>query len=129
MMTESIVDIGGHQYRYRYNQDTQLTEYIGPVGDSPPLKESEFLAVATVQVTILSPEEKIQLGHASIMRWYALGQPSAFILPRTQLTGPPSKYDEHYVVVRGSKLVGKGIEVNLLKISDENGSPITEIAF
>jgi hypothetical protein len=39
---ESIVDIGGHQYRYEYDPDTGKTLYRGPVGDSPPLAEAEF---------------------------------------------------------------------------------------
>ena len=128
LMTETIVNIEGYQYRYQYNPDTQLTEYLGPVGDSPPLKESEFLAVATLQVKVLSPEEKIQLGHSSIMRWYALGQPNAFSISRTNLPGPPTTYDDSYVVVRESGLVGS-IEVDQLKIYDENGTPITEIRF
>jgi hypothetical protein len=44
-MTESVVEINGHQYRYVYNQDTKATEYLGPVGDAPPVGEAEFLSV------------------------------------------------------------------------------------
>jgi len=41
-MSESIVTIGDHQYRYRYNQDTKSMDYMGPVGDAPPVNEVEF---------------------------------------------------------------------------------------
>jgi hypothetical protein len=128
---ESVVEIGGHQYRYTYNPETQRTEYLGPVGESPPLNETEFLALATLEVTVLSDHEKILLGHASIMRWFGLGQPPAFNLPRTKLIGPPSKFDDNYVVVKDTKLVGvkRQEELNLLKVYDENGMFVTEVAF
>jgi hypothetical protein len=44
-MSDSIVNISGHQYRYRYNPDTGKTEYKGPVGDAPALTEEEFFAL------------------------------------------------------------------------------------
>jgi len=45
MSQESIVEINGHLYRYRYNDDTQKTDYIGPVGDAPGITEEEFNVV------------------------------------------------------------------------------------
>lgn len=42
-MKESIVDIEGHSYRYGYNESTQKTVYLGPVGDAPALTEEQFL--------------------------------------------------------------------------------------
>jgi len=48
-MTESIVVIGSHQYRYSYNPDTGKTEYRGPVGSAPELKEEQFMAIMDIQ--------------------------------------------------------------------------------
>jgi len=42
---DNIVTINNNQYRYRYNPDTKATEYLGPVGDSPPISEEHFLTV------------------------------------------------------------------------------------
>ena len=41
-MKESVVSIGGHQYRYGYDPGTKSTEYLGPVGDAPELSERIF---------------------------------------------------------------------------------------
>jgi hypothetical protein len=44
-MRESVVEIpegSGNRYRYQYNPDVGATEYLGPVGESPPLAEAEF---------------------------------------------------------------------------------------
>jgi hypothetical protein len=41
-MSENVVEINGKNYRYRYNLDTQKTEYLGPVGDNPSITEEEF---------------------------------------------------------------------------------------
>lgn len=43
MGRESRVIISGHQYRYEYDEDTQTTRYLGPVGDAPALREAEFI--------------------------------------------------------------------------------------
>jgi hypothetical protein len=40
-MKESIVTIGGHQYRYGYIYGK--TTYLGPVGDAPPIDETQFM--------------------------------------------------------------------------------------
>jgi hypothetical protein len=40
---ENIVTISGHQYRYTYDPETQQTAYLGPVGDSPPMGEEDFV--------------------------------------------------------------------------------------
>jgi len=42
-MKEHVVEIKGGKYRYRYNEQTQKTEYLGPVGSAPDLGEGEFL--------------------------------------------------------------------------------------
>ena len=42
-MKQSVVEINGNMYRYAYNSETGLTEYLGPVGSSPDLTEDEFL--------------------------------------------------------------------------------------
>jgi hypothetical protein len=41
-MSESIVEIEGHLYRYEYDPASQKTLYRGPVGDAPPLTEEMF---------------------------------------------------------------------------------------
>jgi hypothetical protein len=41
-MKESVVDIKGHRYRYRYDPETKDTLYVGPVGDAPAISEGEF---------------------------------------------------------------------------------------
>jgi len=43
MGSETIVVIGGHQYRYEYDEISGKTLYRGPVGDAPELSEAEFL--------------------------------------------------------------------------------------
>lgn len=55
-MSEHVVKINGGQYRYRYNPDTQATEYLGPVGDAPELGEAEFLAAMMEKK--LTPKQK-----------------------------------------------------------------------
>jgi hypothetical protein len=42
-MKESVVEINENWYRYQYDPETQKTQYLGPVGDSPTLSEEEFL--------------------------------------------------------------------------------------
>jgi len=42
-MKESVVQIGGHRYRYVYDHETHATVYKGPVGSAPDLSEEEFL--------------------------------------------------------------------------------------
>jgi hypothetical protein len=42
MGKESVVDIGGHQYRYTYDPESKKTLYLGPVGSAPPLSEADF---------------------------------------------------------------------------------------
>ena len=44
MTKEHVVEIKGSMYRYRYNPDTQRTDYLGPVGSSPGIDEEDFLA-------------------------------------------------------------------------------------
>jgi hypothetical protein len=46
---ESIVEINGHQYRYRYDPSTQKTEYVGPVGDAPAMAEEDFWRVIKIK--------------------------------------------------------------------------------
>ena len=43
MGSDSIVEIGGHRYRYAYDPGSQQTLYRGPVGSAPALTEQEFL--------------------------------------------------------------------------------------
>jgi hypothetical protein len=43
MGKESVVEIGGHQYRYQYDEESGKTLYKGPVGTAPELGEAEFL--------------------------------------------------------------------------------------
>lgn len=45
MGKESVVDISGHRYRYEYDEASQKTHYLGPVGDAPAMSEEEFLAM------------------------------------------------------------------------------------
>jgi hypothetical protein len=50
MCPDSIVEIpegSGNNYRYRYNPESGKSEYLGPVGDSPEIAETEFLAMMT----------------------------------------------------------------------------------
>jgi hypothetical protein len=56
MGRESIVEIGGHKYRYEYEPESRKTVYKGPVGDAPELTEEQFFAMAT-QEPALSEEE------------------------------------------------------------------------
>jgi hypothetical protein len=42
MPKDSIAVINGNEYKYRYNPETKLMDYRGPVGDSPPLTEAKF---------------------------------------------------------------------------------------
>jgi hypothetical protein len=42
MTKDSIALINGHEYKYKYNPDTKTMDYLGPVGDAPPLTEREF---------------------------------------------------------------------------------------
>jgi hypothetical protein len=43
MSKDSIAVINGHEYKYRYNPETKLMDYLGPVGeDAPPLSEAKF---------------------------------------------------------------------------------------
>ena len=44
-MSETVVEIGGHHYRYEYDPESKNTLYRGPVGDAPALSEEEFLAI------------------------------------------------------------------------------------
>jgi hypothetical protein len=53
MTKESIATINGHDYRYRYNQETKLMDYLGPVGDAPSLSQEQFRK-AMVQSKIVS---------------------------------------------------------------------------
>ena len=46
-MIDNIVTINNNQYKYTYDPKTQNTHYLGPVGDSPPLTEEEFLVMVT----------------------------------------------------------------------------------
>ena len=48
MGQESIVIISGHQYRYEYDEETQTTKYLGPVGDAPEMTEEIFLAAMNI---------------------------------------------------------------------------------
>jgi hypothetical protein len=38
----TIAIIDGHEYKYRYNPETKLMDYLGPVGDAPLLTQEEF---------------------------------------------------------------------------------------
>jgi hypothetical protein len=42
MSKDSIAVINGHEYKYRWNSESKEMDYLGPVGDSPPLSESLF---------------------------------------------------------------------------------------
>jgi hypothetical protein len=42
MSKDSIAVINGHEYKYRYNPETKGMDYLGPVGDAPPLSQEEF---------------------------------------------------------------------------------------
>jgi hypothetical protein len=42
MSKDSIAVINGHEYKYRYNSDTKLMDYLGPVGDAPALTQEQF---------------------------------------------------------------------------------------
>jgi len=62
-MVENIVEIpegSCNYYRYVYNQGQ--TVYLGPVGDSPPISEEEFLSMSVLGVEdpIQSREEEIE---------------------------------------------------------------------
>lgn len=48
MGKESVVEIKSGKYRYVYNEQTRATEYLGPVGNSPPLSEAEFLKIVAI---------------------------------------------------------------------------------
>jgi hypothetical protein len=52
MTKESIALINGHEYKYRYNPETKLMDYLGPVGDAPPLTEVIFRKAMVRQVQI-----------------------------------------------------------------------------
>jgi hypothetical protein len=41
-MPETIAEINGNRYRYRYDPDTKSMTYLGPVGSTPPITEEEF---------------------------------------------------------------------------------------
>jgi hypothetical protein len=45
MSKDSIAVINGHEYKYRYNPETKSMDYLGPVGDAPPLTQEEFRMV------------------------------------------------------------------------------------
>jgi hypothetical protein len=47
MGKESVVTIGGHQYRYEYDGESGKTIYKGPVGSAPELGEAEFLSAVS----------------------------------------------------------------------------------
>jgi hypothetical protein len=42
MSKDSIAVINGHEYKYRYNPETKGMDYLGPVGDAPPLSQEQF---------------------------------------------------------------------------------------
>jgi hypothetical protein len=42
MTKDSIALINGHEYKYRYNPDSRVMDYLGPVGDGPRLTEDQF---------------------------------------------------------------------------------------
>jgi hypothetical protein len=42
MSKDSIAVINGHEYKYRWNGETKEMDYLGPVGDSPSLTETQF---------------------------------------------------------------------------------------
>jgi hypothetical protein len=42
MSKESIALINGHEYKYRYNPETKLMDYLGPVGEAPSLTQEQF---------------------------------------------------------------------------------------
>jgi hypothetical protein len=124
-MTDNIVEISGCKYRYSYDPETQATVYKGPVGASPALSESEFEKLAVVQQVILSPEEKMELGHASIKRWNKLGQPDAFVYSPdpSDFHGLISRYEDKYAVTKDITTIG-GITVNVIKIYDQWGNVV-----
>jgi hypothetical protein len=39
-MSDNIVEISGHRYKYRYEHGKTI--YVGPVGDAPPISEGDF---------------------------------------------------------------------------------------
>ena len=42
-MPETIAEINGNRYRYRYDPETQGMTYLGPVGSTSPISEADFL--------------------------------------------------------------------------------------
>jgi hypothetical protein len=42
MSKDSIAVINGHEYKYRWNSESKEMDYLGPVGDAPPLTQEEF---------------------------------------------------------------------------------------
>jgi hypothetical protein len=59
-VSEHIVNIKGHRYRYAYDRATRKTQYLGPVGDAPPLSESDF------HRTIITPSDPETFGVVGI---------------------------------------------------------------
>jgi hypothetical protein len=42
MSKDSIAVINGHEYKYKYNPESKQMDYLGPVGDAPPLTQERF---------------------------------------------------------------------------------------
>jgi hypothetical protein len=42
MSEGSIVVINGHEYKYRWNKEAGRMDYLGPVGEAPPLTQEEL---------------------------------------------------------------------------------------
>jgi hypothetical protein len=75
---ESVVEIKGGRYRYSYDPVAKRTTYIGPVGNSAPISEEQFLKevrsifdVANIEeippeITKLSRQSSLQ--HGDIFR-------------------------------------------------------------
>jgi hypothetical protein len=59
MSKDSIALINGHEYKYRWNKESQQMDYLGPVGSSPALSREEFLRLVS------SKEGWVNLGKES----------------------------------------------------------------
>jgi GNAT superfamily N-acetyltransferase len=78
---ESVVDINGHQYRYRYDPASGKTIYVGPVGSAPAISEEDFTAVmSSIQFVPAQKKEIEELQKKHGGELYVPGGSSPFFI-------------------------------------------------
>lgn len=79
-MKESVVDIGGHQYRYGYDPATKKTTYLGPVGGAPTISERTFHLIVAGGIVSDDTSHFIERNH----RDYSINR-GVFLLDQDEL--------------------------------------------